>query len=77
MALLNMIMICLLVVFECFLMVLRVVSGQEELLKAYAENQLESVATKWSHRFDAKLIEVLEDEQRLATDECSRPRKTY
>ncbi|CAL1164731.1 unnamed protein product [Cladocopium goreaui] len=41
----------------------------EELLQAHADGHLDDAVNQWSHRFDDKLLEVLEDEQRLETAE--------
>lgn len=41
----------------------------EELLQAHADGHLDDAVNRWSHRFDDKLLEVLEDEQRLETAE--------
>lgn len=38
-------------------------------MQAHADGRLDDALTKWSHRFDENLMEVLEDEQRLETAE--------
>ena len=43
---------------------------QEDLLQAHAENQLEDMSRCWSHRFDARFMQILREEQRLAVEEC-------
>ncbi|CAE7724277.1 unnamed protein product [Symbiodinium pilosum] len=44
----------------------------EDLLQAHAENQLEDMSRCWSHRFDARFMQILREEQRLAVEESRR-----
>ncbi|CAE7664382.1 unnamed protein product [Symbiodinium sp. CCMP2592] len=41
----------------------------EELLRAHANDQLEDMCQRWSHRFDSRFLRILREEQRLAVEE--------
>ena len=46
---------------------------EEDLLRANADDQLENMCQRWSHRLDSRFLQILHDEQRLAVEEhpCS------